>query len=95
MRFLKHHYERTLIRVVQHRKLVLALSVFLLLAALGSFLLVGGEFMPPLEEGNLWIRTTLPQDVSLNYSARIANQMRHIIGSFPEVSQVVSQVGRS
>lgn len=94
MRFLKRHYEHTLIRVVRHRKPVLAVSVLLLLAALGSFLLVGGEFMPPLEEGNLWIRTTLPQDVSLDYSAGIADQMRHIISSFPEVYQVVSQVGR-
>lgn len=94
MRFLKRHYERTLIRVVRYRKPVLAVSVLLLLAALGSFLLVGGEFMPPLEEGNLWIRTTLPQDVSLDYSAGIADQMRHIINSFPEVYQVVSQVGR-
>ena len=94
MRFLKRHYERTLIRVVNHRKLVLGLSVLLLIAALGSFTLVGGEFMPPLEEGNLWIRTTLPQDVSLDYSAGIADQMRHIISTFPEVYQVVSQVGR-
>ncbi|WP_109487356.1 efflux RND transporter permease subunit [Occallatibacter savannae] len=94
MKFLKRHYERTLIRVVRHRKLVLAVSVLLLVAALGSFLLVGGEFMPPLEEGNLWIRTTLPQDVSLDYSAGIADQMRRIITTFPEVSQVVSQVGR-
>lgn len=50
--------------------------------------------MPPLEEGNLWIRATLPQDVSLDYSASIADQMRRVLGSFPEVRQVVSQVGR-
>jgi len=91
---LKYHYERVLIRVVHHRKAVLAISVVLLIAALGCFALVGGEFMPPLEEGNLWIRATLPQDVSLDYSAEIAEQMRRIIGSFPEVYQVVSQVGR-
>jgi len=94
MRFLKRHYERTLIRVFRHRKLVLAVSVLVLVAALGSFMLVGGEFMPPLEEGNLWIRTTLPQDVSIDYSSGIADQMRNIIGTFPEVQQVVSQVGR-
>jgi cobalt-zinc-cadmium resistance protein CzcA len=94
MHWLKRHYERILIRVVHNRKLVLAGSIVLLVAALACFRLVGGEFMPPLEEGNLWIRATLPQDVSLDYSASIADQMRRILGSFPEVDQVVSQVGR-
>jgi cobalt-zinc-cadmium resistance protein CzcA len=94
MRWLKHHYERILLRVVRNPKKVLAVSVLLLLGALGCFLVVGGEFMPPLEEGNLWIRTTLPQDISLDYSVKLADDMRHILGSFPEVSQVVSQAGR-
>lgn len=94
MRWLKHHYERILMRVVRRRKLVLAASIVLLILALACFRLVGGEFMPPLEEGNLWVRATLPQDVSLDYSAGIADHMRKILGSFPEVNQVVSQVGR-
>lgn len=94
MRWLKHRYQRILLRIVPRRKLVLAVSVVLLIAALASFAAVGGEFMPALEEGNLWIRATLPQDVSLDYSAKIADEMRQTIGSFPEVRQVVSQVGR-
>ena len=94
IRFLKRHYERILIRVVHHRNIVLAGSVLLLVGALACFMAVGSEFMPPLEEGNLWIRAELPQDVSLDYSAGIADQMRRVIGSFPEVYQVVSQTGR-
>src|SRR5579872_3070396 len=94
MRWLKRHYERILIRVVARSKMVLTCSIALLVAALACFAAVGGEFMPPLEEGNLWIRAELPQDVSLDYSATIANQMRHVMSSFPEVQQVVSQVGR-
>jgi heavy metal efflux system protein len=94
MRWLKHHYERTLIRAVRHRKIVLAASVMLLAAALSSFAFVGGEFMPALEEGNLWIRAVLPQDVSLDLSAKVADEMRRTLGSFPEVYQVVSQLGR-
>ena len=50
--------------------------------------------MPSLEEGNLWIRATLPQDVSFDYSVKLADEMRKILGSFPEVAQVVSQAGR-
>ncbi|TAM79487.1 MAG: efflux RND transporter permease subunit [Acidobacteria bacterium] len=55
---------------------------------------VGGEFMPKLEEGNLWIRATLPQDVSFEYGAKMANQIRTILMSFPEVMNAVSQEGR-
>jgi cobalt-zinc-cadmium resistance protein CzcA len=55
---------------------------------------LGGEFMPPLEEGNLWIRATLPQDISFERSTALADQLRADISSFPEVTQVVSQVGR-
>src|SRR5262249_301252 len=65
-----------------------------LLVSLALFLAIGGEFMPKLEEGNLWIRATLPQDVSFDYAAQLADEMRAILRSFPEVKQVVSQVGR-
>jgi heavy metal efflux system protein len=94
MRWLKRHYERILLRIVRNPKKVLAASILLLVASLACFFLVGGEFMPSLEEGNLWIRTTLPQDVSFDYSVKLADDMRHILGSFPEVEQVVSQAGR-
>ena len=55
---------------------------------------VGGEFMPPLEEGNLWVRATLPQDISFEKAAQVADEMRADFNAFPEVKQVVSQIGR-
>lgn len=92
--WLKHHYERLLIRVMSARKFVLPAAVVCLIAALALFWAIGSEFMPKLEEGNLWIRTTLPQDISFDYAARLADEMRAILHSFPEVQQVVSQMGR-
>ncbi len=50
--------------------------------------------MPRLEEGNFWIRATMPTSVSLEASNGYVNQMRRVIGSFPEVQTVVSQHGR-
>ncbi len=94
VRWLKHRYERALIRVMWNRRLVLALASVLLVVSLGLFLAIGGEFMPKLEEGNLWIRASLPEDISFDYSARLADEMRGILGAFPEVKQVVSQMGR-
>ena len=55
---------------------------------------LGGEFMPPLEEGYLWIRATLPRTISLESAAKMAPQMREVVASVPEVSRVISQLGR-
>jgi len=92
--WLRHHYERLLILVLRSRRFVLPAAVLFLLISLSLFWVIGGEFMPKLEEGNLWIRTTLPQDISFDYASRLADEMRSILRSFPEVDQVVSQVGR-
>ncbi len=67
--------------------LPLALTLF-------SLHLLGGEFMPKLEEGNLWIRATAPISISLEQSARYVGRMREILRSAPEVETVVSQLGR-
>ena len=58
------------------------------------FPFVGREFMPKLEEGNFWIRATLPLSVSLPVSSRYVRRMREILRDRPEVESVVSMVGR-
>lgn len=93
---------RSLLRVYEPAiQLALRYSRFVLigavvLGALTAFLFryVGGEFMPALEEGNLWIRATLPQDISFPQAVAIADSMRDTLDKFPEVTQTVSQVGR-
>jgi cobalt-zinc-cadmium resistance protein CzcA len=55
---------------------------------------LGMEFLPKLEEGNLWIRATMPSSVSLEEGNGYVNRIRQIIKSFPEVEAVVSQDGR-
>jgi len=55
---------------------------------------IGSEFLPHLEEGNLWIRATMPPSVSLEEGDRYVNRMRQIIKSYPEVERTVSQHGR-
>ena len=50
--------------------------------------------MPPLEEGNLWIRAILPRTSSLEEAARMAPRLREVIASIPEIRGVMSQVGR-
>lgn len=55
---------------------------------------MGSEFLPALEEGNLWIRAAMPPTISLEAGTAKANRMREIIKSYPEVMTVVSQHGR-
>ena len=55
---------------------------------------LGLEFLPKLEEGNLWIRATMPSTISLEEGNAYVNGMRRLVKSFPEVDTVVSQHGR-
>ena len=55
---------------------------------------LGLEFLPKLEEGNLWVRATFPQSVSLEDSDTYVNRMRVLMSKYPEVQTVVSQHGR-
>ena len=94
-RFFSRHYARTFDFFFTRPKLVWTVAGLSLVAAGLLFVFaLGGEFMPPLEEGNLWIRATLPQDISFERSTDLADKLRADISSFPEVSQVVSQTGR-
>jgi cobalt-zinc-cadmium resistance protein CzcA len=92
--FLRRRYDHRLPRVLAHPRLSWVVALGGLVAAGVLFTFVGGEFMPPLEEGNLWIRATLPQDISFQAAANIADELRTQIGKSPEVTQTVSQMGR-
>ncbi len=92
--FLRRHYDHGLPHVLKHRGLTWIVALASLVGAGVLFTFVGGEFMPPLEEGNLWIRATLPQDISFQAAANIADELRKQLGKSPEVTQTVSQMGR-
>jgi cobalt-zinc-cadmium resistance protein CzcA len=92
--FLLRRYNRGLPRVLAHPRIAWTFAILSLVGAGIIFTLVGGEFMPPLEEGNLWIRATLPQDISFDAAANIADELRAQIAKSPEVIQAVSQMGR-
>lgn len=93
-RRLKNGYQRALHHTLHFPRLVWIGAAAMLVVGVLCFALVGGEFMPPLEEGNLWIRATLPQDISFDTSVNIANQLRGLLAESPEVTQTVSQMGR-
>jgi cobalt-zinc-cadmium resistance protein CzcA len=87
-------YHYLFVRVLQWPKLTLAISIVVIVAVLAQFPRLGGEFLPKLEEGNIWAHAVLPLTASLDYGAKAVNRMRAIFRSFPEVTTVVSQLGR-
>jgi heavy metal efflux system protein len=87
-------YSRSLSWALGHRGKLLLAAGGLLAGTVLLLPLLGGEFMPKLEEGNLWVRATLPQDVSFEAASRTAHDIREMLRGFPEVTHVVSQVGR-
>ena len=93
-RIMKWVYARVLNQVLRFRLVFLIAMGCLLAATLALVPTLGGEFMPELEEGNLWIRALLPRTVSREEAARLAPRLRAVIASIPEVRGVMSQVGR-
>jgi cobalt-zinc-cadmium resistance protein CzcA len=79
---------------LNHERLVTisAVGCFAVAVVVGSRL--GGEFIPALEEGNLWVRATMPVDVSFEEANRLVNDMRQVFRRQPETTIVVSQLGR-
>ncbi|MGA7772150.1 MAG: efflux RND transporter permease subunit, partial [Pseudolabrys sp.] len=94
MRVLHRFYVPILEFAVRRKTWTLAGAAVLLLIAIVAIRLLGLEFLPKLEEGNLWIRATLPSTISLEEGNKYVNEMRSVIRSFPEVENVVSQHGR-
>jgi len=77
-----------------HKRISLIFASIAVVIGLFMFKYLGSEFLPELDEGAIYIRATCPLSVSLDESKTLANKMRRIILSFPEVKQVMSQTGR-
>jgi cobalt-zinc-cadmium resistance protein CzcA len=96
MEFLRKKYRASVRWALAHRKVTLtaagagiAATIVLLFSGV-----VGSEFLPHLDEGAIWARGTLAPSTGPTEGTRIMNQARLILAAFPEVKQVVSQVGR-
>jgi cobalt-zinc-cadmium resistance protein CzcA len=92
--FLKSAYVRGLTFCLARPWGTAVFSAVLLLGALLLIPRIGGEFMPQLDEGALWVRATMPYSISFEEAAKITPQVRQILSSFPQVTTVTSELGR-
>ena len=94
MERLQHWYRRFLGRAQAGRLWTITGSVAVLALTLVLAPLLGSEFLPKLDEGNLWLTITLPTSSSIEKTQQIEHQVRAILKSFPEVGNIIAQVGR-
>lgn len=94
VRTAKRLYEPVLRGALARWRLVLGIAVASLAVTAVVFSRLGSEFLPELNEGTIWVNTTLPPGVSLEEARQRARQMRELIRTVPEVNTVVSKCGR-
>ena len=87
-------YRPLLRKWMDHPRHVIAVSIFILGISLLSATRLGTAFLPTLEENNIWLRVTLPNTVDLEYSTKVANQLRETFMKQPELEKVTVQIGR-
>lgn len=87
-------YSRVIGWALEHRTVVVGCATGLVVLTLVALQSLGGEFMPALEEGNLWVRATMPVDISFDQADRLTRDIRRMFRESPEVETVVSQLGR-
>jgi len=96
MNFLTVRYRAAVTWAIRHRPVTIGIAAlsFALAIFLGFSGVIGSEFLPHLDEGAIWVRGTLAPSTGPTESARVADKARQILCSFPEVPQVVDQIGR-
>ncbi|MCU0229013.1 MAG: efflux RND transporter permease subunit, partial [Bryobacterales bacterium] len=87
-------YLRLLTWAFAHRAGVLVAAVLVMAVAIGSLGFIGTEFMPRLDEGSILIQSLKLPGIALTESSRLSTQMEKVLLEVPEVTSIVSKIGR-
>jgi cobalt-zinc-cadmium resistance protein CzcA len=87
-------YGRSLGWCLRNRSITVAVILAIFVASLLLIPSIGGEFMPHLDEGALWVRATTPYTISFEEASKLSPQIRNILRSFPQVTTVANELGR-
>ncbi len=87
-------YKKLLNKTLERPKKFLSVVVGMFVIALTLFCFIGSEFLPNLDEGNIWLRVTvLPRSTTIEHSVEVAREIREILLQYPEVKNVISHIG--
>ena len=92
---LDQRYDRLLRRITARPMLALGPGIVAIVLAGVLGATVGREFLPELDEGSIWLQVTLPPGLSLEKASEMAGEIRNATREFPEVSYIVTQLGRN
>src|SRR5271167_2310593 len=92
--WVKRNYSGYLTWCLDNPKLTMFVATLIFGATLLLIPFIGGEFMPHLDEGALWVRATMPYTISYEEAAKLAPQIRDILAKYPMVTEVGSELGR-
>jgi cobalt-zinc-cadmium resistance protein CzcA len=92
--WMKRKYATQLDWALARPKTTMVIATLIFGASLMLVPFIGGEFMPHLDEGALWVRATMPYTISFEEASKIAPQIRAILMSYPQVTVVGSELGR-
>jgi len=90
----KREYGSELKWCLKRPKLTMLLATLIFLASLCLVPFIGGEFMPHLDEGAIWVRATMPYTISFEEAAKFAPQVRDLLIQYPMVTVTASELGR-
>jgi cobalt-zinc-cadmium resistance protein CzcA len=91
---IRNLYGRMLGWCLRNRLVTVGLVLAVFVCSLLLIPFIGGEFMPHLDEGALWVRATTPYTISFEEASKLSPQIRNILSSFPQVTTVANELGR-
>ncbi|MEN3354885.1 MAG: heavy metal efflux system protein, partial [Betaproteobacteria bacterium] len=94
MHYLQERYRRFLTDAMPSRVAIVGASCALLALSLILAPYLGSEFLPKLDEGNIWLTITLPPSTAIEKTKELEQNVRRILRGYPEVNNIVTQVGR-
>lgn len=93
--WLEASYQSVLKGMLEHPRRVFAMTAVIAVAVVWLGSTVGREFLPELDEGSIWLQVQMPSGISLETATGMAGELRKAVREFPEVSYVVTQLGRN
>ena len=94
MIFIERNYQHSLARIFKRSKMVILLTVFIFICAVFTSTLLGGEFIPKLEEGDFAVETRVLTGSNLNTTIETSQKATHLLlQKFPEIEKIVTKIG--
>lgn len=93
--WLERKYEKSLVTVLKYHKQVVTIGFVIVLVLVGFIVKLGTEFLPPLDEGSIWMRAFLPAGTSVTETQKISPVIRRVASRHNQIANIVTQSGRN